>query len=150
MLIMKFLLNGEKFGIKVCDVLEVNRLPGVFPVHGADKSIIGLINLHGKSVPVIALDKLLMLRSEGEKKELFVALKTKKGALCLLLDELIGFEEISEQEVIKPEDMTLNFDGSYLEFVCLKSESMVSVLNADFLTVTGRNYDGQPLGTGTK
>jgi len=133
-LILNFLLRGERFGLKVSDTLEVNRLPEMFPVHGTDKSVVGLINLHGKSIPLIALDRLLMSKSEGKKHELFIALNTKKGPLCLLVDELIGFEKIPKKDVKKPEDMSFKFDIHYFQFVCLKPGTIIPVLDVNFLT----------------
>jgi len=139
-MILTFLLSGEKFGLEISNVLEVNRLPEILPVHGTEGSIIGLINLHGKSAPVVALDRLLNLRSEETEKRLFVALRTREGPLCFLVDELVGFEEITEDEIKKFEDMTSKFDASYLQFVCVRSDSMIPVLDVNYLTeIRGEN-----------
>ncbi|MDY6843791.1 MAG: chemotaxis protein CheW [Thermodesulfobacteriota bacterium] len=140
--VLGFLLNGERFGLKVSDILEVNRLPTILPVHSRDESVIGFINLHGKSVLLLALDRLLMLKSEDVQKEYFIALKTKEGPLCFIVDRLIGFEEISEEEIQKLDEMNFEFDARYLDFVYFKSDSMVSVLDVNFLTKSKMRNDG--------
>ena len=78
--------------------IEAGSLEISLPVHGMKGSIIGLINLHGKSAPVIALDKLLNLRSKGAEERLFIALRAREGPLCFSVDELPGFDEITEEE----------------------------------------------------
>lgn len=140
-MILEFLLNGEVFGLEVADILEVNRLPVILPVHGEEKSVIGLINLHGKSVPVIALDVLLMLKSEEIKKELFIALKTKEGPVCFPVDKLIGFEKIWEEKTGGPDRMALKFDAGYLKSTYFRSGLMISVLDVNFLTKTRKKND---------
>ena len=133
-MVLNFLLNSEKFGLNISDVLEVNKLSEVFPVHGAGDYIAGLINFHGKSVPVVALDRLLMLSSGRKEKDLFVAVKTKNGPLCFSVDELIGFDEVPETKIRNTKDLAFKFDSSYLQFVYLNSNSMISVLDVNFLT----------------
>ncbi|MDY6973901.1 MAG: chemotaxis protein CheW, partial [Thermodesulfobacteriota bacterium] len=112
----------------------VNRLPGVLSVHGIQEHVLGLINLHGKGIPVIALDRLLKLESGGRDKELFITLKTKNGPLCFLVDELIGFEEIRDDQIRNLKDVAFEFDASYLQFVYFGLNSMVPVLDVNFLT----------------
>ena len=132
--IMIFSVNGEKFGVKISDISEVNRVSKILPIHRMHEAVLGVINLHGKSTPVISLERLLELESETKEKDLFVALRTKSGTLCLLVDQLIGFEQVSQEEIRRPEDMALNFDETYLEFLYLKSNSMICVLDVNYFT----------------
>ena len=117
--ILKFSICSESFGLKVSDILEVNLLPEIMPFHGPDESVIGLINFHGKSMPLIALSRLLILEQEVAGKKLFIAVKTKEGPLCFSVDELNGFEQVSENEVRRLNDTAYKIDVEYLDFVFL-------------------------------
>ncbi len=138
-MILIFLLGGEKFGIEISGVIEVNRLPKILPIHSTDNSLIGLINFHGESVPVVALDRFLNLASNGiEKngieKKIFIALRTKKNPICFLVDGLAGFEKIMEEEIKKDRDAPSMPRVDYLKFVWVRSDVMIPVLDLNFLT----------------
>ncbi len=133
-MILIFLLGGEKFGIEVSGVIEVNRLPRILPIHSADDSLIGLINFHGESVPVVALDRFLNLASKGIEKNFFIALRTKKNPICFLVDGLAGFEKIMEEKIKKDKNAPSMPKVDYLKFVWVRSDVMIPVLDLDFLT----------------
>jgi len=126
-LILKFLLNGEELGLNVSDIKEVNQLPQMRPVKDTSK-IIGLINLHGETTPVLDLAK-----SEMRTKDIFVALKTKHGPLCLLVERLVGFENVYENEIDDPEKMVLKCNKFIFQFTYIKSGSVVPVLDINNL-----------------
>ncbi|MCD6562262.1 MAG: chemotaxis protein CheW [Deltaproteobacteria bacterium] len=142
LMILFFLLCGEKFGLKVSDILEVNRTPEIMPLHGTNENLVGLINFHGKCAPVLALDRLLTLNSTDTGRELFIALKTKNEPLCFLVDELTGFKTITDKDKKNYDDIHYKSDSEHLSFVYIKSGSMIPVLDANFLTEKGlRNKD---------
>ena len=134
LMILFFLLCGEKFGLKVSDILEVNRTPEIMPLHGTNENLIGLINFHGKCAPVLALDSLLTLNSTDTGKELFIALGTKNGPLCLLVDELTGFKTQTDKDKKSYDEDNYKSDSKHLSFVYIKSGSMIPVLDVNFLT----------------
>ena len=131
--VLCFSLNNEIFALHLADVLEVNILPEVLSVHGPIKFIFGFINLHGQNMPVIALDKLLELETNNSPKELFIAVKTKQGPLCILIDELLGFDEYNNSDMGIVDNLPYNIDIKYLKEVCIRTNSMISVLNVDCL-----------------
>ncbi len=126
-LILKFLLDGEELGLNVSDIKEVNQLPQIRPIKDTSK-IIGLINLHGETTPVLDLAK-----SETITKDIFVALKTKQGLLCLLVEKLVGFENVYENEIDDPEKRVFKCKESLFQFTYIKSGSVVPVLDINNL-----------------
>jgi len=133
-MILIFLLGGEKFGIDISGVIEVNRPPKILPIHSSDDSLVGLINFHGESVPVVALDRFLNLASNGVGKNFFIALRTNKNPICFLVDGLAGFEKIMEDEIKEDKNAPSMPEVDYLKFVWVMPDVMIPVLDLDFLT----------------
>lgn len=50
-----FSLAGEDFGVPIAQVREINRLVPITAVPKAPQSVLGIINLRGKVIPVISL-----------------------------------------------------------------------------------------------
>ncbi|HHW14036.1 MAG TPA: chemotaxis protein CheW, partial [Firmicutes bacterium] len=50
-----FTLNHEDFAVPIEQVREINRLVQITPLPKAPQSILGLINLRGRVIPVVSL-----------------------------------------------------------------------------------------------
>ena len=67
-LILSFRIHDLKFGLSVSDIQEVNVMPELLLVPGQNEITTGMINLHGITAPVLALDKLLKIKSNNKPK----------------------------------------------------------------------------------
>lgn len=61
-----FMLDHEEYALPVSSVAEVIPKPEVTPFPNAPKYIIGLVNLRGKVLPVLDLEKRFQLETSGD------------------------------------------------------------------------------------
>ena len=98
-----FSLGGEKFGIPIRQVIELDRLPRITPVPNVPAWVRGITNLRGEIVPVLDLGLLLgMGRSERlERGRILVVRIGEDLTAALVADEVDGFANL-EQDRLKP------------------------------------------------
>lgn len=66
--IVVFILDNEEFAISIEDLREVVKIPEITPIPNAPKFISGILNLRGKIVVVVDLEKRFELVREGKVK----------------------------------------------------------------------------------
>ncbi|ABK17334.1 CheW protein [Syntrophobacter fumaroxidans MPOB] len=60
--LVSFRIGEEEFGVDILMVQEIIRLPTITPIPNAPESILGMINLRGKIIPIIDLRQRLRIR----------------------------------------------------------------------------------------
>jgi purine-binding chemotaxis protein CheW len=63
-----FLLDGEEYAIPISDLQEIIRIPAITPIPSAPEFILGILNLRGKIVVVVDLEKRFHLKRENNEK----------------------------------------------------------------------------------
>ena len=130
-LIFSFKVHDLKLCINVSDIQEVNVMPELLPVPGQNRITIGMINLHGITAPVVALDKLLKIESNNEPKNLFITIITPNGPICFAVDELLGFDVLKDKQINILENTRSNLDTRYFKSVYCKENEMTPILKVD-------------------
>jgi purine-binding chemotaxis protein CheW len=111
-----FLLDGTLFGVPVPQVQEVIRFQEMTRVLLAPEVVEGMINLRGQIVIAIDLRRKLQLDDRPEDElPMNVVVRTKTGAVSLLVDEIGDVIEISESS-FEPPPATLRTDMR--ELIC--------------------------------
>ncbi len=111
----------EHYALPVTRVLEVAELGDLTPVPGSPASVIGVRNLRGQVIPVMALATLLGL--SGEEPERIVVVEAGERYAGLAVDAVVDVGELpaaSEQ-----------VDSPYLTAAALVDGLLVGMLDAD-------------------
>jgi purine-binding chemotaxis protein CheW len=100
-----FTIDGLLFGIEVSRIQEVIRSQRMTPVPLAPDVVGGLINLRGEIVTAIDLRRRLQLpaRSDGVQP-MNVVVRTRDGAVSLLVDEIGDVVEVGPESFAAPPD----------------------------------------------
>ena len=61
MQVIDFIIEGEKYAIDILEIEEIIRVETITPVPRSAKSILGVVNLHGRVIPVLSFRILLQL-----------------------------------------------------------------------------------------
>jgi purine-binding chemotaxis protein CheW len=114
---------GEQYALPVEQVLEVAELGEVAPVPGSPAGIIGVRNLRGQVLPVVALAAVLGLE-DGEPSRVVVA---ESGELRagLRVDAVLDVDDLPPA--------TEQVESDYLLGACLVDGELVGVLDIDAL-----------------
>jgi purine-binding chemotaxis protein CheW len=98
-----FYLDKLLFGIELRGVQEVIRYVEMTPVPLAPRVVSGLINLRGQIVTAIDLRRRLELDARpAEILPANVVVRSKDGAVCLLVDEIGDVVEVEEDSFEPP------------------------------------------------
>lgn len=122
---VRVLVARENYALPVEQVLEVAELGHLAAVPGAPSQVMGVHNLHGQVIPVIALATLLGL-AEGEPRRIVVVELGERRA-GLAVDAVLdvgALPEASEQ-----------VESPYLLGAALLDGTLVGVLDVDAVLV---------------
>ncbi|HEY2600509.1 MAG TPA: chemotaxis protein CheW [Thermoleophilaceae bacterium] len=95
--------GGERYGIEVQDVLEVEPLTDITPIPGTPAFWAGVVNLRGSMYPVLDLERYLGLPPSHDGREPKIVLVSTVGlTVGLLADEVPGISNIRVAELAPP------------------------------------------------
>ncbi len=131
-----FKLCEGYFGVSVFRVQTIIKPQPVYPVPGTEDFIIGLINLRGEVVPTVDLHKRLGLPAQERTEQTrFVVVEYGEYLASMIVDEVVGVENIPESKFEKPSDVVMEVDTRYLQEITLHGEKLVLVLDlAELIT----------------
>jgi purine-binding chemotaxis protein CheW len=98
-----FQLDNETYAVPILSVTEVVLTLEITPVPNAPEYILGLMNLRGKVLPVLDLEKKFQLNREGQVvgQHIMVAESEQKVLFGILVDQVVEVLRISP-DAIKP------------------------------------------------
>lgn len=127
--VLTFLLNKALLAIPVSDIREVNRMAEIGVVQNTPDYVLGLINFHGETTPVLNLKKLLLIEpSPLNEKGRWLAVKSGKTFVCLGVDELGGFMELDCETFDETPFGAPDFEDKYIKCYARVKKNLIPVL----------------------
>jgi purine-binding chemotaxis protein CheW len=105
-LLVVFVLDGQRYGLHARAVEGVLPMVAVSPLPQAPEIAMGVINVHGRVVPVLDVRRRLGFppRDYGLAARLLVA-ETPRRTVALPVDEVLGVREVADGAVVIPESV---------------------------------------------
>lgn len=102
--LVTFKVGGEEFGVDIQNIQEINRLTEITKVPRAPAFLEGVINLRGKVIPVINLNKRLTLEGRGRTKNarIIVVETDDKKTLGFIVDSVSKIVRVPRDAVELP------------------------------------------------
>jgi len=99
-----FGIESQRYALHLPVVERVLRVVEVSPLPKAPSTVLGVINLYGQIIPVLDLQRRFGRSSNkyGLTSFLLVA-RTNRRRLALLVDEVVGVQEVAADSVTAPE-----------------------------------------------
>lgn len=99
-----FDIEGQRYGLPLHDVERVLPMVAVSPLPKAPAVAIGVINLHGRIIPVLDIRRRFGLpsRDYGLTAHLLMA-RTIRRSLALPVDEVLGVRNVATDTVMPPD-----------------------------------------------
>jgi purine-binding chemotaxis protein CheW len=101
-----FVLDGQRYALRLSAVENVLPMVEVSPLPKAPAIALGVINLHGAVVPVLDLRRRLGFpsRDYGPTAHLLVTM-TEARRVALPVDEVLGVRDVAADTVISPDEV---------------------------------------------
>ena len=132
-----FELHDGKFAVPVEQISQITKFDKVFPLPNAPEYVLGVINLRGKIISLIDLEKRLNLRTKDPelnetKQILFVDLGFE--TVGMLIDKVVNLTNISTDEISEDlELITGQISMEYLKGAAIHGEDIIIILNLDMV-----------------
>jgi purine-binding chemotaxis protein CheW len=125
-----FALSGLRCALEISDVERILHAVEISPVPKAPEIVMGLVNVQGRIIPVLNIRKLLRLSEiELSLNDQIIIARTASRPVAILVDNVHGVAELSEQEIISPEAL---YPGiPYLEGVTKLKDGITYIYNLD-------------------
>lgn len=99
--ILKFKLDNQHCALYVSIVERVERAVEITPLPKAPEIVLGIINAHGKIIPVIDLRKRFRMPTrEIRIDDRFVIAATSRRTVGLMVDVVTGVCELADHEIV--------------------------------------------------
>ena len=104
MKLVVFVLEGNRFALRLDAVERVVPAAACTPLPRAPRIVLGIINVAGRIMPVIALRRRFGLpHREMELSDQLILARTAHLSVALLVDSVSGVLEIADDQIMHPE-----------------------------------------------
>jgi len=126
-----FQLSGEEFGVEIMKVQEIIRIPEITQIPQSPDFVEGVINLRGKVIVVVNLDKRFNFTSkEVDDHSRIVVIEIGNSVLGMIVDSVNEVLRIPKSSVDPaPELTTSNVSRDYIKGVGKIDERLLILLD---------------------
>ncbi|MDO8485726.1 MAG: chemotaxis protein CheW [Candidatus Limnocylindrales bacterium] len=90
-----FVVEGNRYAIRLADVVEVTHAAALMSPSGIESSLIGYLDLRGEVLPVLGVRELLALPSRALRlTDRFVVVRTGPRRAAIVVDRVDGVEDV--------------------------------------------------------
>ncbi|MFH1124035.1 MAG: chemotaxis protein CheW [Pseudomonadota bacterium] len=131
-----FRLDGERFALPLEEVELALRMVSVTPVPDAPPWVVGVIDLHGRVIPVTDLrQRLGHPAKEPHLDDRLLVMSLAERTFALVVDEVTEVLELPDSKVETPPDPL--GDSRYLMAVVRREDGLILILDSANLFPTG-------------
>ena len=128
--LLVFTLDGYRYALYLSAVERVFRAVEITPMPKAPEVVLGIVNVHGRIVPVVNLRRRFrLLEREIDPSNQLILARTSIRPVALLADSVDGVIECLEQDVISAQRLLPGF--KYVEGVVKLEDGMVLIHDLD-------------------
>lgn len=127
--------NGDEFfGVPISKVREIVRVPEITPVPDMPDFLKGVINLRGRIVAVVDLNRRLGTAASGAKKNSRVLILDIEGSLTgLIVDSVSEIIKLDEESIEPPPEMISSIGAEYVSGLGRNKERLFVLLEIEKL-----------------
>ena len=127
-----FNVGKEVYGVDTSRVQEIIRMQSITHVPGAPEFVEGVINLRGKIIPVIELDRRFGLSgSEPSKARRIVVVETEGQVVGMVVDAVSEVLRIPVDCIDPPSPLVAGVDSEYIRGIAKLEGELIILLQLD-------------------
>jgi purine-binding chemotaxis protein CheW len=129
-----FLLGEDIYAIDIMRIKEIIRPQKLAALPSAPSFVEGVLNLRGAVIPVIDLRKRFDMPSrENDQNRRLLIISLAGCDMGIAVDEVTEVITVPVTNIKPPPQVTRGVDAEYLLGVCLAQDSLIMLLNPDYL-----------------
>ncbi|HIG79425.1 MAG TPA: chemotaxis protein CheW [Cycloclasticus sp.] len=127
---LTFLLGNEKYAVKVVQVQEVLRYTPITPVPGATMEVLGIINLRGNVVTVVALRKKFNMPSiEVDDSTRIMMMDIQGYIIGVLVDTVTEVIDLNDSEIESAPDVSSSGNSVFIQGIAQVENELHILVN---------------------
>lgn len=128
--IVVFSIDERKCALPLATVDRIVRVVEVTPLPEAPETVLGIINVQGRIIPVINIRKRFLLpeREMNLSDQLIIA-HTSKRNIALLVEAVSEVIEYPANEMVAPDEIISNI--KYVKGIIKNNDGMIQILDID-------------------
>lgn len=127
-----FELAGESFGVPIAQVREINRMVGITAVPKAPRSVLGVINLRGKVIPVLSLrERFGLERGLSTDTARIVVSDISGQTVGFVVDAVTEVLRLDEDAIEPPPQTATGLDAAFIRGIGKIGERLIIVLDLE-------------------
>lgn len=127
-----FRLSDESYGIDIFRVNEIIRLRDITPIPKSEPHILGLVNLRGKTIPVVDMHARLQLEEkEATNASRIIVVETDQGNVGMMVDAVTEVITLKADEIDPAPPLVAEVDAEYVRAIAKHDRALITLLNLD-------------------
>lgn len=128
-----FRLAGESYGIEIFRVNEIIRLREITPVPRTSQHVRGLVNLRGKTIPVIDLRSRFSLpASEETDSSRIIVVDSDSGQIGVVVDAVTEVMTLQGDQIDDTPALVSDPSNQFVKGVAKTNDKLITLLDLDF------------------
>ena len=128
-----FRLAGESYGIEIFRVNEIIRLREITPVPRTSQHVRGLVNLRGKTIPVIDLRSRFSLpASEETDSSRIIVVDSDSGQIGVVVDAVTEVMTLQGDQIDDTPALVSDPSNQFVKGVAKSNDKLITLLDLDF------------------
>lgn len=130
--VVVFRLAQERYGVDIGTVREIIRRQTVTHVPSAPDSVEGMINLRGRTIPVVDLCKRLNLSiAEETDASRIIVLDTGEADIGVIVDEVMEVLRVAHDSISDAASVVVGSNTTYIDGIAQVDDSLLMLLDLD-------------------
>ncbi len=127
-----FRLDNESYGIEIFRVNEIIRLREITPIPRTGHHIRGLVNLRGKTIPVVDLHaRFGLITIEDSDSTRIIVVESEHGNVGIVVDEVKEVITLTPEQVEQTPALVANVGTEFVRGVAKQDGQLITLLNLD-------------------
>jgi purine-binding chemotaxis protein CheW len=127
-----FRLDNESYGIEIFRVHEIIRLREITPIPRTGEHIRGLVNLRGKTIPVVDLHARFELEpTEDTDATRIIVVETEQGNVGVVVDEVKEVITLDPEQIEQTPVLVASVSTEFVRGVAKQSGMLITLLDLD-------------------
>ncbi len=129
-----FSIDGQLFGVPAGSVHHVVRAAALTMVPNAPSGLMGVLNLHGRLIPVFDIRPELGKKARDLKaSDRFIIIICKRGLVAFVADDVTGLIRTPESDQVSRHEILSDICGGFSGIIAINGDAILTCEQTDLI-----------------